>query len=329
MVKVAKRTTRAGRGAPRKSPAKKHTPGPAASGSSKQPNRKPAAPHKNNSQPALNIYDPANPLPVPVMVHCGNAVHICTNHKSTFSSSGQKQIFCIATTGDSSTVGFRVDNEATPVLTKLDTTQLKLDGDAGGPTSGRPEKIGFQLTNFTKILNQGGLVYVLKSDRKMWLPTSPSSMNQSEWNTLGDAIKSHVDARPYAGSAFASGMSFFAGPRDTVAYNSFRNWYGSTTTIDTFAQYAAEYAGPGSHQAEFRSGMDFFWIVVDTQTTDFNDYQLRIDKSDYTRWPVESVVSNLQSLIPVAKLDKLNADAAAAGALDKKDVKQGGRYILK
>ncbi|APG78117.1 hypothetical protein 2 [Beihai weivirus-like virus 15] len=250
------------------------------------------------AQDALHghIYSPWDPRPVPSIQYEGPATSL-TTRKVSFASptTATSVVVCIATTGHSATIGLTMTDAATPFVNTLDGNFASGSATAGGPTSGRSQKIGCRVTNVTRAYDVEGEVYVLSTNRRMELAAAPSAMTQAQVVALMDTIREHPDTKLMGAEDFRTGKSFYAVPRDTGDYHEYAGWLG-TETADEYGQHVA--AWPTG--ATGRMPMSVIWMVFQQTSLATNKYRVDGMGTYYARWPLDHVASTLSKPVPVA-----------------------------
>lgn len=258
---------------------------------------------------AYNVFDPRCADPVPVLQKEGDALPVAGLVRISFTGSTAARFFyVIGNTGQSATCICEINQAAGgPILTATSVPALNILPAAGGPTSGRSMKVGFQMVNTSPVLNAGSSVLVLPARQRLALPAAPSAMVVADWTTVRNAIAAHPETRAYNGADFLKPQSFYSHPVDLPAYYNYQTWEAGTSA-DTFLSHAATWptiADTGPRP------MMFFWVVIELQVT-ANPYTISVFPTYATRWPLSTVPSLVSSELPTTTASKINAEQELA-----------------
>lgn len=274
----------------------------------KQTRQKPKQQRKiKNSQKVS--YDPWNSKIVPSMTPVGDAVAVGGMFR--FNSNNANQlILCFTNVGYGSTVGIQVVNGTTPDLYDLTIAKLKNNFTSGGPTSGRAMKMGISMRNESRQDILGGGVYILRTTRRLNLPTAPTAMTQAQWTEFASEIVSHQDCRSLSSVKMSiTPHKEFVRPRDQPKYEGFESWLGELNPT-TFLSHTAVWTSVG---AEYSFPMESMWVVVEKAGgADVNTYEFTARADYYTRWPLDNIMSDKARPVPVVSAEAL-AEAAKEG----------------
>ncbi len=241
---------------------------------------------------AGHIFSPLDKRPIPALAVQGGAVPVGVKSRKQVDT-GTLSVVNICNTGRSATIGWTINNAATPSYGVFDGNYLQNGPTTGGPTSGRPMKVGLSIANYTKRVDLEGRVFILKTDRRLEAAATPSTMTQAQVNTLADEIKNHNDTVGWNNYQFSEPAHFYCSVRDTVAYEHFKEWRGNLS-----ADQVAEYTCANGGTAE-ESGMESLWVVFDN-TANTNYYELVARAQYYVRFPLDNVASTQSKEIPTA-----------------------------
>jgi hypothetical protein len=204
-------------------------------------------------------------------------------------------------------IGFNAYLSPTPVLTLYTGVFSNT-----GATSAKPARLTLRMSNFTQMLNRGGVMHYLVTDRRVDLPTSPSTMTQAQWDTVADHIRSHPDTRVKDMAHLRETEELYVTPRDSTHYNEFAQWV-QPPSVDDFARSPCEISGLTNKPFP----MSAVWVVIDTPAA---TQQLRLQAhfTQYMRFALDDSMSALSKPVPTTTQDKHNQmvrDGTMRGAI--------------
>jgi hypothetical protein len=237
----------------------------------------------------------------------------------------------IGTSGQSATVAMSLALDpgalgAVPAPTMSGLPVLNVSNVAGGPTSGRSMKIGFDLVNTTGSNNIGGVVYILAAKSRLNLEAQPAVMTNTQWINTMNAIIAHPDTGVYAAADFVRAKHFYSWPVDDTVYHAYNPWLG-TETQNTYLSHAAVWPSATTNPRP----MAYYWVVFD-KAANINSFTLSVRGTFYTRWPLGTVGSLVQSdvkTVPQALLNASEASAARTGPMGVEITASGGLSLAK
>lgn len=218
-------------------------------------------------------------------------IQITNRHIVPLQGGGVSRVYCYTTTGDSNSLGFWIDNSASPTYQVLNTAMLGDDSLAGGPTSGRVVKLGARIVNQSRSYDIGGRVLMLRTNQRLNVANSIPTMTQADVNDLINDIYAHPHTKVLTGHEFKSGKSEFVVPRDHTDYLNYNEWRGNAA----IGRVSGCSTTRGDNGVPFP--MEAIWVVFQ----DFGvsqTYQVTLDAMVYTRWPLDHHSSRSQRPIP-------------------------------
>jgi hypothetical protein len=238
-------------------------------------------------------YSPWSPTLVPTAQYECTAlpIQVTNRHVVPLHGDGVSRVYCYTTTGNNNSLGFSIDNATTPVVQVLNTAMLGENSMSGGPTSGRVVKLGARIVNQSRSYDIGGRVLMLRTNQRLDVAQSLTSMTRAEVNTLINDIYAHPHTKVLTGHEFKAGKSEFVVPRDHSDYLDYKEWDGPAT----IGRISGCSTTRGDDGVPFP--MEAIWVVFQ----DFGvsqTYQVTLDAMVYTRWPLDHHSSRSQRPIP-------------------------------
>lgn len=219
-------------------------------------------------------------------------------------------IYFVTSAGEGGTVGIAFETIAggiggVPSISTLTLPTLALPDDVGGPTTGRAMRCCVDLVSTTQVLNRGGRVYVAMLDSRILLPGAPSTLTNAQWNATLETIIAYPTTVVYSGDDFALPRRFTCHPVNNTEYHTFESWQG-TMSADRFAEHFGIWSGSNP----LTRPMSTVCIIVDAPPIQ-QSYTATLSGRFYTRWPLNTVQSQIQKPIPVASPAVVNAAISA------------------
>jgi len=303
---MAKASKGSGKGSGRASSARPAEQSKGKSGSRKQKKQKGKGKTKpNSSSRRRDLFSPWNDLLVPVISSEGKAFPTRGIVRDDATISASTFMYIATNGGVSGTVLGAVVNSAAPSLVPFTIPTLALSDSSGGPTSGRAMKLGLTLVNTTKVLDQGGRLYILHSNQRFSLPAAPSAMTQAQWTTFFGTVKDHPDTTPYQGADFSNPKAMVSHPISDPDYHDYNQWVG-TETFDQFAAHWATWSGASVRNRPMSTIVILFEIPSASQS-----YTVSVSANFYTRWPITSIPGQHSTYVPTAPAAVLNSHKVA------------------
>lgn len=266
---------------------------------------KPKQPHGNHE------FHPNHPLNVPTLTHSGSAVpHPDVARLDIQVDPGVRMLVFCTNVGSSGTLAWVMRWSPTTVFTNQPYCPqiLTANGITGGPTAIRAMKASAMVLNSTQLLNRGGRVYTLNTDQRLLLPGLPSTYTAGNCDTIFDSIVQHPHTQPWDGTDFGVPRTHCATVVDTPSYERFEENDGQLS-IDQFATHIGQWTG-SAHKPRPMSTL----VLALESPSAAQVYTLAWHGKWYTRWPLSTVAGRLQTPIPTASAQQLNALLAIAAA---------------
>lgn len=256
-------------------------------------------PRPRPAAPQCNMYDTLCQQLPPSIAGLGKGTYGASSITFTHSATGgaYTAVF-ITNTGHSATVALqRVEASATPIM--HDTTFFQPAGTAGGPTSGKPCRIGVTVRNTTKAIDRQGVVYAWVCDSR--IAHDPNSSTVADLGLWAQEVANLPGVQMYSADQVANhGIHLYGFPNDQPAYESFDEWIG-TENAGNFVQHIGT---SGSSQPR---PMSTIVLVFGLSTGTASTYEIKVDASWYHRFAVGDSRIAYQRSIPTAPAATVNA----------------------
>lgn len=246
----------------------------------------------------FNIYDPRCPYPPPTALSVGRGTWVKSDgvysHTPDLTSGTNRVtgiILGIINTGN--IVGIQCDSAAVnPMYTNFFGT---LAG-SGGATAGKVARLGVEVLNTTKRLDQEGKVYSWVADNRFGEDLSISNAGTtSAW--LEDMIPLPMTKSHQASALGDKPLRLFSHPTDQNAYDAFEAWNGRSR--GTWANF---YSVTGSTAPRPMASL----VIAFAPTTVAQTYEIRVSAQWYHRYSSDDSRIVSQQQIPTAPLPMIN-----------------------
>jgi len=263
---------------------------------------------------AGDIFDPTNGLLVPTIASEGLAFPVMDKAIGNITvDTGATCILILNNPGNCGTIMTQIDVDSSNIVSRSAYTCPHFSGTPA--TYCRAMKAAVSMVNTTKLLDQGGRVYMLHLNQRLTLPAEFTAMTGEEWKSTASEIKSNPDARPFSGAEFVHEKRFVSHPSNQTNYLKYREW-GSVLTASAHSQF---WTTATTAPEKDRSMSTIIIVITDPPAN--QTYAIAAYGAWYARYPLTSLVSRAQVHVPTASPALVNAQRDKAELY--KDVARG------
>lgn len=216
---------------------------------------------------------------------------------------GQYTALFITNTGHSATCCLqRIEANPSPLM--KETTYFKNAAGNGGPTAGKPCRVGVTITNTTKALDRQGAVYSWVCNSRLAHDPATSTVGAlSAW--AQEAVNLPGVTMHSAEQLAERPLHVYGYPNDQSAYDSFEEWVG----VESASAFSNHISIAGSAA---KRPMSTIIIIFGYSAGTVSTYQVQVHCDWYHRFAVGDSRTSYSAPIPTAPAPLINAQRDAA-----------------